>query len=138
MWTRDRTRIGECRRATCSASTLYYVLAMSPGTMIRDARREAGLTQAELAARLGTTQSAIARLERADSNPRVATLEAALAAAGWQLELVTMAGPPDVDESLIREALRRTPAERLRYHDAARRSIAELVRDARPVPRDDG
>jgi transcriptional regulator with XRE-family HTH domain len=106
--------------------------------MIRDARREAGLTQAELAARLGTTQSAIARLERADSNPRVATLEAALAAAGLRLELATTAGPPDIDESLIREALRRTPAERLRYHDAARRSITELLRDARPVQRDDG
>jgi transcriptional regulator with XRE-family HTH domain len=110
---------------------------MSPGAMIRDARRQAGLTQAELAARMGTTQSAVARLERPDSNPRVATLEAALRAAGHRLQLEAPARPPDVDETLIVEALGRTPAERLRYHDAARRSIAELTRSARRVPRDD-
>lgn len=34
--------------------------------LIRDARKEAGLSQAELAARVGTTQSAISRLEDAD------------------------------------------------------------------------
>ena len=33
------------------------------------ARAEAGLTQAEVAARVGTTQSAIARLESAQRNP---------------------------------------------------------------------
>jgi transcriptional regulator with XRE-family HTH domain len=110
---------------------------MSPGTLIRDARREAGLTQAELAVRLGTTQSAIARLERPDSNPRVSTLEAALRAAGRRLDVSAPARGPDVDESLIVEALRRSPAERLRYHDASRRNMAELVGKARRVPRDD-
>lgn len=39
-----------------------------------DARRAAGLTQAELAARVATTQSAIARLERGKVSPRVETL----------------------------------------------------------------
>jgi transcriptional regulator with XRE-family HTH domain len=107
---------------------------MSPGTLIRDARREAGLTQAELADRLGTTQSAIARLERADSNPRVATLEAALVALGRRLEMGALERPHDVDETLILEALRRTPAERLRYHDAARGSLADLVRSTRRLP----
>jgi transcriptional regulator with XRE-family HTH domain len=110
--------------ARISASTLYCVCAMSPGTLIRDARREAGLTQAELAARLGTTQSAIARLERPDSNPRVATLEAALRAAGRRLEVAAPAGPPEVDEEQIRRQLRMTPTQRLRYHDAARKAQA--------------
>jgi transcriptional regulator with XRE-family HTH domain len=34
--------------------------------MIYDARKEAGLTQKQLAARIGTTQSVIARLESAE------------------------------------------------------------------------
>jgi transcriptional regulator with XRE-family HTH domain len=110
---------------------------MSPGTLIREARQEAGLTQAELAARLGTTQSAIARLERPDSNPRVATLEAALRAAGRRLDVSAPARPPEVDEDQIREFLKLTPTERIRYHDASRRKMAELVRKARRVPRDD-
>jgi transcriptional regulator with XRE-family HTH domain len=110
---------------------------MSPGTLIREARQEAGLTQAELAARLGTTQSAIARLERPDSNPRVATLEAALRAAGRRLEVAAPQRPPDVDETLIARQLRLSPAERLESHDRTRRNLAELVRTARRVPRDD-
>lgn len=38
------------------------------------ARRAAGLTQQELAERVGTTQSAISRLEAGDSYPRVEML----------------------------------------------------------------
>ena len=38
------------------------------------ARIEKGLTQAELADRLGTTQSAVSRLESGEFNPRVETL----------------------------------------------------------------
>lgn len=44
------------------------------GRAVTAARQEAGLTQAELAARLGTTQSAIARLERGGVTPTVETL----------------------------------------------------------------
>ena len=105
--------------------------------MIRDARREAGLTQAELAARLGTTQSAIARLERTDSNPRVATLDSALAALGRRLELGAPARPADVDEGQILQQLRLTPTERIRSHDRSRRNIARLVGKVKFVPRDD-
>jgi transcriptional regulator with XRE-family HTH domain len=110
---------------------------MSPATLIRTARHEAGLTQADLASRLGTTQSAIARLERPGSNPTVATLESALAAAGRRLDLSAHAALPEVDEGQILRHLRMTPTERIRAHDAAHRNVAALVRKARRVPRDD-
>ena len=53
------------------------------------ARAEAGLTQAEVAARVGTTQSAIARLESAESkhSPSIATLQRYAYALGYKVEI---------------------------------------------------
>jgi transcriptional regulator with XRE-family HTH domain len=53
------------------------------------ARVSAGLTQAELAERIGTTQSAIARLEsgRGSHSPSLATLQKYARALGCRLEL---------------------------------------------------
>ncbi|WHZ16956.1 MAG: Antitoxin HigA [Nitrospira sp.] len=53
------------------------------------ARSESGLTQAEVAARIGTTQSAIARLESAEPkhSPSIATLQKYAKALGYKVEL---------------------------------------------------
>ena len=53
------------------------------------ARSEAGLTQAEVAARVGTTQSAIARLESAEPkhSPSIATLQKYAKALGYKVEI---------------------------------------------------
>jgi transcriptional regulator with XRE-family HTH domain len=53
------------------------------------ARVAAGLTQAEVAARVGTTQSAIARLESAAGkhSPSVATLQRYARALGYRVEI---------------------------------------------------
>src|SRR6266849_5181414 len=48
-------------------------------------RRSAGLSQTEVAARMGTSQSAVARLETGDADVRVSTLERYAAAIGSQL-----------------------------------------------------
>jgi transcriptional regulator with XRE-family HTH domain len=48
-------------------------------------RTEAGLTQAELAARMGTTQSAIARIEGGGTRPSLDTLEKLAVAVGADL-----------------------------------------------------
>jgi len=48
-------------------------------------RRSAGLSQTEVAARMGTSQSAVARLESGDADIRVSTLERYAAAIGSQL-----------------------------------------------------
>jgi predicted nucleotidyltransferase/DNA-binding XRE family transcriptional regulator len=50
--------------------------------LIRQARLEAGLTQAELAERAGTSQPAVARYERGSVEPNMATFERLLAACG--------------------------------------------------------
>src|SRR5438270_657417 len=60
---------------------------MTSWAIVREARRRAGLTQRELAARAGTSQSAIARLERGRQIPSVETLTMT-ARAGW-LDLCT-------------------------------------------------
>lgn len=53
------------------------------------ARAESGLTQAEVAERVGTTQSAIARLESAapKHSPSIATLQRYAKALGYRLEV---------------------------------------------------
>lgn len=56
------------------------------------ARGRAGLTQAELAERMQTSQSAIARLESGKSRPSVATLEKLALATGSKLRVLLQAG----------------------------------------------
>ena len=55
------------------------------GKMLKAARLDAGLTQAELAERLGASQPVVARLESGRANPRVATFERALVAGNLRL-----------------------------------------------------
>jgi transcriptional regulator with XRE-family HTH domain len=104
-------------------------VAMSPSTLVRDARRSAGLTQAKLAERLGTTQPVIARLERPDANPTFETIQRALHAAGHRLELHAVStGLDTVDESLIRRQLALSPADRIRALDEQNATMRTLLR----------
>ena len=59
-----------------------------PGYRLRRARTRAGLTQAEIARRLGITQQAVARAERWDSNPTVEFIESWAQALGLEFDLV--------------------------------------------------
>lgn len=74
-------------------------------------RTEAGLTQTELAERMGTTQSAIARMEGGGARPTLETLEKLAGAVGGELVV-------GVGENL-----------------SDNRSIAKLVRDGHAVIR---
>ena len=51
------------------------------------ARKDAKLTQAELAEKIGTTQSAIARLEAGRVSPSISTLRRYAEATGHQLQV---------------------------------------------------
>jgi transcriptional regulator with XRE-family HTH domain len=102
--------------------------SMSPAVLVREARRKAKLTQAQLAERAGTTQPIVARLERGGGNPTIATLERALHASGYRLELRAVpTGTANVDEDLIRRQLALSPADRIRALDEQAATVNMLV-----------
>jgi len=72
------------------------------------ARLESGLTQAEVAERIGTTQSAVARLESGNRrhSPSLATLEKYASALGYkvQIHLVKQRRPTRASRSGRRQA----------------------------------
>jgi transcriptional regulator with XRE-family HTH domain len=79
---------------------------MTPGALVKEARTSAGLTQAELARRAGTTQSAIARLEAGEVSPRWDTVLSLVSAAGARLEITLDVGASRRrDEQLAAEPL---------------------------------
>lgn len=75
--------------------------------LIREARGRAGLTQAELAERVGTSQPAIARYERARVMPDLDTLHRIVGACGLTLRL-ELAEPDAQREAAARAALGRS------------------------------
>jgi transcriptional regulator with XRE-family HTH domain len=80
--------------------------------LIRSARQEAGLSQAELASRVRTRQSVVSRWETGADEPRLTTLARILGACGLSLSLV-VDRHDDVDRSQIRQQLAQTPDQRL-------------------------
>jgi transcriptional regulator with XRE-family HTH domain len=91
---------------------------MKAGTLVRQARRQAGLGQRELARRAGLPQPTVSRIERGLASPRFSTLDRLLRECGLELDLAPRPGR-DLDRTLIRERLRLTPGER------ARRAVQE-------------
>lgn len=57
------------------------------GSLLRQARRKAGLSQAELARRAGVTQSVVSAYESAARQPSLATLDRLISATGLELAL---------------------------------------------------
>ena len=57
------------------------------GYLLRVAREDAGLTQAELARSLGVTQQAVAQAERWESNPTIAFISRWAAACNCRVEI---------------------------------------------------
>jgi transcriptional regulator with XRE-family HTH domain len=100
--------------------------ASQPGRLLARARLLAGLTQADLGHRLRISQASVAQLERPGSNPRIATLDRALRAAGAELVISAAPREPSVDESLIRQQLALTPAQRLNGLEVMYREARDL------------
>jgi transcriptional regulator with XRE-family HTH domain len=94
---------------------------------VRSARKAAGLTQRELAERLGTTQPAVAQLESARSNPRISTLTRALKACGEELLVTARPADSNIDETLVAQRLRLSPGERIQSFDRVYADVRKLA-----------
>jgi transcriptional regulator with XRE-family HTH domain len=99
-------------------------------SLLREARRKAGLTQRDLAARASTSQSAVARYERAKSMPDIETLQRLLEACGYELRWRLEPLDPTPDRQ-IREAIARPAKARLEGN----RRVTRLAARAHPAPR---
>jgi transcriptional regulator with XRE-family HTH domain len=93
--------------------------------LLREARRRAGLTQAELAARASTSQPAIASYERARTMPDLTTLFRLVDACGLELRLVLV--EPDRQRVAAEQAARqRSVEEQLATNESFTDFAAEL------------
>lgn len=72
---------------------------------IRQARLDASLSQVDLAAHAGTSQSALARYETGAALPTLPTLERLLAACGRRLEIRTPPARPSAPANSVRSQL---------------------------------
>jgi len=107
------------------------------GQLIRERRLAHGLTQAQLARRAGTTQTALSRLERDAVSPTVATLQRILFVLGEAPELVAVPLGGDHDAAHLADLLARSPADRLALAMSWNRlagEVAQAGRRARETP----
>jgi len=85
---------------------------MSIASIVREARRRAGLTQAALAARAGVPKSTVGRIESGARTPSADLVERLVRAAGLEVT-VSLSEPDPGTDSMFERTLRRTPAQRL-------------------------
>ena len=103
---------------------------MRAATFLRRARRRAGLTQRQLAARSGVPQATIARIEAGRSEPRFALLQRLLRECGQQFASEELKGQ-GIDRTVMRQLLELDPEERLKLATAEARNLREFLESAR-------
>jgi transcriptional regulator with XRE-family HTH domain len=104
---------------------------MRGGQIIKEARLRAGISQEQLAKRLGTKQSVVARWETGATSPSFETVVRVVRSCGFDLYF-SMANYDDQDDRLVDDHLRMSPKQRI----AALRNMLEVERTlqgARPV-----
>src|SRR5580765_2515795 len=92
-----------------------YARPVTSGTLIREARTRAGLSQLELSERSGKNRAQLARWERDVVQPSFETLRLLVRACGFELEtsLVALQADEAQDDVQLRRSLLRSPQERL-------------------------
>jgi transcriptional regulator with XRE-family HTH domain len=104
---------------------------MTPGELLKQARRRHGVSQGSLAVRAGTTQSAISRIERDRVSPSIETLGELLFLLGEDLELDTRPRDWGIDRTLVDQRLALTAAQRIDYGIAFARQAIEISPNVR-------
>ena len=99
---------------------------MKGNHLVREARKRAGLSQAELARRVGTTQSVISRLERGTTAPSLQTISELVRACGFELGVSLARHDDDHDWSLVQQNLRLSPERRIQQVARAAKFMTEL------------
>lgn len=107
---------------------------MELGARIREIREDQGLSQEQLAERVGTAQSTISQLEQGERNPSYRTLRSLAKALGVSVSYLL--GEAEVEEL--------SPEEELLFReyrglsDAARRQLREYARFLKQAKRPSG
>lgn len=105
---------------------------MKVAGVIKVARKRAGLTQAELAWRVGTTQSAVARWEAGDRDPGFETLQRLIRACDLDLSIaLNLADSHDLGLALRTREMR--PGMRVEHMLDWTRKLQEFVGSVRRV-----
>jgi transcriptional regulator with XRE-family HTH domain len=104
---------------------------VTPGQLLREARRRHGVTQEQLAARARTSQAAISRIERDVVSPSVSTLATLLDLLGEELELESSPIDYGHDRTLIEQNLAHVPARRIERQAEWSLGMREIQRSAR-------
>lgn len=104
---------------------------MSTGEAIKAARRAAGLTQAELAKRLGVTPQTVSQYERGLINPKLETLQKFAYALGtdvWNLTDPLFVGQGGVPHLVPGENASEEQKERYKEHTAVMGKLLAMLR----------
>lgn len=85
---------------------------MRASVLLRSARRQAAVSQRELAKRAGVPQATVSRIEREVVSPSVDTLDRLLKECGFEVEVARW-DTEGVDRTLIAERLKLSPLDRI-------------------------
>ena len=102
-------------------------MAATLGSLIREARVRARMTQADLARSASTSQPAIARYEAGQARPRLETAQRCVEACGFELR-IELEPTNSQRRAAAEAALARSVEARLRTNAAFTRLAAELRR----------
>lgn len=119
------------RRHEYAIDDAIYSGPVDPGELIRQARQRAGLTQAELARRAGTSQPVISAYEHRRRDPSIGTLRRLIEAAGARLYVAAVpAKTSDIEPPADLDAHARRLLDVLSIADAVPRHTRSTVLSA--------